>query len=121
VASLFFDKLYASYDFDGSRIRESSLFNNIYDTNYNKISYNPYLQNESNYNTAKSNIDVNKIKYLNCSIDQLCKDNNLRSAYDLILLSNIADYSHEMYQTADYLRIFKNNITDELKEYLSEK
>ncbi|EKE28542.1 MAG: Heme d1 biosynthesis protein [uncultured bacterium (gcode 4)] len=123
ITKEFFDQAYKSFWFDGKNLRESSLFNNKHDTRENKISYNPYLQSEDDYNLAKGRLEMNKIVFLDDSIEQICskKDTFWNDLFDLILLSNIADYSHEMYPEKDYLAEFRRNITDVLQESLSAK
>lgn len=123
ITRIFFDKIYSEFSFDSKKIRESALFNNQYDIGENKINYNPYLLNESTYLKAKNNTHLKNITFFDLSIEELCCDENYLSnnKFDIILLSNIADYSHEMYKNSNYLNDFKNNIILPLQESLSTK
>ncbi|EKE30295.1 MAG: Heme d1 biosynthesis protein [uncultured bacterium (gcode 4)] len=117
----FFDRAYEYFNFEGRNMRESSLFNIRYDTIENKISYNPYLQNEEDYNLAKGRLQWAEIDYLDISIEKLCGSEGTLwdKKFDLIMLSNIADYSHKMYASTSYLKEFKDNLTDKLQDHLS--
>lgn len=101
----FWDTMYAQYDYDGQNLRDSSFFNHEYDKNEEKIQLSYYLQDETIYRKVqlsllKSTFHFYHTNYLSF-INRLDINN-----YDCTLLSNIADYSHKIYQN-DYLLQFK--------------
>lgn len=88
---LFFDELYATYEYSGEIISLSKLFNNVPMTSakYN----NTYLASCKNYYKAREQVRklsiANKIKFYNLDFFQL---HELDKQYDIVLLSNIYDY-----------------------------
>lgn len=112
---VFFDLLYKYYSYDGQKIRESALFNNLYDIPEVKVINNYYLRNEINYNLAKSILTNSKPAYIVNTIENLF----FNKKFDLIFLSNIADYSHKMFPWDNYLVEFKIQIIDKLFWFLS--
>lgn len=61
--------------------------------------YIPYLSSEMLYENAKSKLPTNLAWY---SLDIKSAINTLEGAWDIIMLSNLADYSHLMYENDFY-------------------
>lgn len=100
----FWEILYRDVEYDGRKLRDSSLFHNLYDTNDKKLMSNPYLK-EENFTKLKEKIDFSKVTFIESSLLNLkdkCKKN-----YDLIFLSNISDYLNLM---------FSNNLLENYRE-----
>lgn len=100
----FWEILYRDVEYDGRKLRNSSLFHNLYDTNEKKLMSNPYLK-EENFTKLKEKIDLSKVTFIESSLLNLkdkCKKN-----YDLIFLSNISDYLNLM---------FSNNLLENYRE-----
>ncbi|MFC1696780.1 DUF3419 family protein [Nanoarchaeota archaeon] len=113
-----FDKGFKINNYDGQRLRESSLFNNKYDHNELKIFSNPYLQSEENYEKAKSNLK--NTTWINSPVQSVA--DKLEKSFDIILLSNIADYAHLIYsRREDYLNSFAKEIIIPLSNILNSK
>ena len=113
----FFDELYRYYT-TWLCIRESILFNNIYDTKEAKINNNIYVKNNSQYLAARQAIKKNQIYFMHSSLQDICQNNILaEKKYDAILLSNISDYSKNMFPDTQYLQTFKTEIVDYLLQH----
>lgn len=110
---LFFQTLYNTYQ-KGSVLREQHFFNNLFDNKEEKIFNSYYLRSNDNYLQAQKNIK----KELNwISTDILDFKNN--SNFDIILLSNIADYSHKMFLTKTHVEEFKEKVVDKFYKFLN--
>lgn len=99
--ALFFD---TAYKVLGNTIRESYLFNNINDNMQDKINNSSYLINEHAFNHAKE-----KLQHFVWHTQSV--DNIIDTSYDIILLSNIADYSHTMFPN-------DHQHTEKFKQYI---
>lgn len=100
----FWEAIYRGVEYDGRKLRDSSLFHNLYDTNEKKLMSNPYLK-EENFTKLKGSINLSKVTFIESSLLNLkdkCKEN-----YDLIFLSNISDYLNLM---------FSNNLLENYRE-----
>lgn len=100
----FWETLYRDVEYDGRKLRDSSLFHNLYDINEKKLMSNPYLK-EENFTKLKEKINLSKVTFIESSLLNLkdkCKEN-----YDLIFLSNISDYLNLM---------FSNNLLENYRE-----
>ncbi len=100
----FWEAIYRDVEYDGRKLRNSSLFHNLYDTNEKKLMSNPYLK-EENFTKLKGSINLSKVTFIESSLLNLkdkCKEN-----YDLIFLSNISDYLNLM---------FSNNLLENYRE-----
>ena len=83
----FFDAAYAKY---GPGLRESSFFNNKFDTNGLKISSNPYLQSAESYAAAQQRTKEKTPCWIECDVADIAR--RVDGRHNVILLSNIADY-----------------------------
>ena len=91
----YFDCLYARYEFDGAKLRQSEVFNNLHDRNALKIASNPYLHSSLKYQRARRQLKVCRIKLAQLDLRLVAK--KVRGQFDLILLSNIADYTQLLF------------------------
>ncbi len=96
---------YSSGYNSGYKIRNHSLFNLKYDDWEKKLFNVPYIRSEEKYMNIQNHISSTKFKFITHDFI----DVQMNQKYDLILLSNIADYSHKMFE-GDYLEEFKNKI-----------
>ena len=103
---LFFDKIYAYYNYDGQQIKDSGLFYNFPDDR--AIFNNTYLKNEKKYYEAREltrKLVSRGIIFFTYDIFDLSR---LQSKYDLILLSNIFEHlGDKKVLFSDYV---KNNL-----------
>lgn len=106
----------------GCLIRESDLFNNRYDKAEEKKYLCYYLRNEALYLQAQQAIKEINIHWHTESIDQFLQHST--DYYDVILLSNLADYSHQFYPENSvndaHLEHFKNHFVIPSLEHLSD-
>ena len=120
TSKYFFDNLYILFNNDGSKIRESRLFNNCYDNLSLKTFCNPYLRSKDSFDAAKKSIISKKISWLQCSVQDICKILDSKNKFDAILLSNISDYAHKIYTKDDsYLDQYTKKIIIPLKNHLN--
>lgn len=98
----FWNQQYINHHYNGKKIRNSSLFNLQHDNWNNKIANVPYLQSEEIYKKIKGNIQLTHFTFITDNFSTYQFDNT----FDMILLSNISDYSHKMFND-DYIKEFK--------------
>ncbi len=91
----FFDNLYEDYSFRGVDLRKGKLFNKRFDFDDLRIRSNPYLFSRHNFEKTKSNIQDRNINLINSNIRDLSF--KLEDNFDVVLLSNLADYSQQIY------------------------
>jgi hypothetical protein len=112
-----FDALYARFNQKGDLIRQSDIFNNQYDANTLKLRCNPYLQKEEDYEKTKRAL-AKRLSLVTCGIEEVSR--KLEGMFDVILLSNIADYSQEMFpESRDYLSDFKRQVVEPMISHLN--
>ena len=109
----FFVNSYHEYK-TGFSLRESIIFNNKYDNKKEKIYNSFYLQNELNYQLAQEKIRNMAFSW---QYDDI-KTYSSNKKWDIILLSNIADYSHKMYSGQAHALMYKDNIVTKFLNYL---
>lgn len=112
--NLFFQSLYHSYK-TGKYIREGHLFNNLHDSYEDKINNSYYLKSEDLFNLAKISISDKDFVWIESDI----QDFKTSQRFDVILLSNVADYSHKMFLGNNHQEIFKQKIVDKFTSYLN--
>jgi hypothetical protein len=93
----FFNSAY-NYFSSGKEIRRSPLFNNKFPSKESNL----YLQNENNYRLAQQKVKstklvVSDVENLVSKIMDEKKKEKRNTKYDVILLSNIADYAYKTY------------------------
>ncbi len=91
----FFDNIYEDYGFKGLDLRKGKLFNKRFDLDDLRIRTNPYLFSRYNFEKTKSNIQDKNIPLINSNIRALSP--RLEDNFDAIFLSNLADYSQQIY------------------------
>lgn len=108
----FWNQQYMHNNYNGKSIRNSSLFNLKHDDWDIKLNNIPYLNSEEQYNKIKKLLNENNIQFKFITDDY--QNIQLNDVYDVILLSNIADYSHKMYKNnnIDYIKKFKTNFVE---------
>lgn len=94
----FFEQQYSLFP----NLRESTLFNNKYDSYDSKLKLSYYLLSQSNYEQAQKNIK--DFIWLSQDIKEVEKD-----FFDIILLSNVSDYSHVLYPE-NHINSYRDNI-----------
>jgi hypothetical protein len=115
-----FDVAYDVLDKDGTKLRESAFFNNQYDSNLFKIKVNPYLLSKENYDLAKSTI--RKPNYIFSRIEKLTSRLPSDASFDVVLLSNIADYARQVSnRSSGYLEDFARTSVFPLAHNLNAK
>ena len=98
----------------GFLFRESDFFNNCYDNNQCKLRSNLYLSSESAFLEARQRLGSCRVNLLEQDIRQICACNKL-GLFDAVLLSNLADYSSELFPNqADSLLPFSQCIVQPL-------
>lgn len=114
----FFDRAYEITEEDGSTLRESPLFNNRYDTNALKIMSNPFLQTEANYEKAKETMIHQTPRWVEATAQSVV--DRVDGTFDVILLSNIADYANLTSTERDnYLNEFVQKVIKPLSRRLN--
>jgi hypothetical protein len=115
-AQRFFDGNYKAFK-TGAAIRESEIFNNLFDEPQKKISNNPYLSDIVNFEKAKRAIVDKELRWIVSDVQELAS--KISEKFDLIFLSNISDYSHLMFKGHDYLFKYREFVVSPLLEKLS--
>lgn len=111
----------------GTQIRESALFNNLHDRVEDKKLLSYYLRNENLYLQAQKHwiAQAHCVQWITQPMDTFLQTSFSQAGfdlYDLILLSNLADYSHKMYvsdNTNEHLFKFKEHFVLPAMECLS--
>lgn len=121
ITRYFWEKIYKHFKNNGSEIRESALFNNLHDHSSNKVDYNPYLSSEEQYLQAQKSLSSKTFKWINSSLEKLTSLNAVRTRkFDVILLSNIADYAERIFpDDKQYFEKFNSEIISPLSQQLS--
>lgn len=112
----FWNQQYIKFDYNGIKIRNSNLFNLKHDDWENKENNVPYLVSEDLYCELQKKLqDV----LFNFIIEDFL-DYKTDIKFDIILLSNIADYSHKIFKD-DYMKHFKTEFVEKSLGLLSKK
>lgn len=112
----FWNQQYINYRYNGLNIRMSHLFNLHYDSWDNKVHNVPYLQSEVLYLDIQSKLKSVKFSFITLNFLDYVSDKK----FDLILLSNIADYSHKIFKE-DYIKSFKTHFVEQSLSLLNEE
>lgn len=112
-ARYFFDQAYARFSQDGTAFRNSPLFRILPPRFAANI---PYLKDEGAYQAAQAACVGRPAAWTTCPASDAARHHP--GPYDVILLSNIADYAHLTYN-GDYLAAFRRDIADPLAVRLS--
>jgi len=115
----FFDNLYKDYNFKGGDLRKGKLFRKRLDFDNLKIRSNPYLFSRENFEKTKLNIQNKNIRLINSNIKNL--QSKLENNFDVVLLSNLADYSQQIYPgISNHFDFFCEKIIAPIKKNLNE-
>jgi len=112
-AEKFWNQQYLNNKYSGYSIRNSDLFNLKHDQWEQKILNVPYLASKELYDKIQKSIKLTTFKFITKDFIQIPQEK-----YDIILLSNIADYSHKMF-SGDYLEEFKNKYVEKGLNFLN--
>jgi len=115
----FFDNVYRKNGFSGRNIRFGKLFNKRFDIDKLRIRVNPYLYSEHNFKILKKNIKHKKIVFINSNVINLTS--KLENKFDVIFLSNLLDYSNQIFQDRNHFNMFGENILLPLNNNLNNK
>jgi MoaA/NifB/PqqE/SkfB family radical SAM enzyme len=102
--ALFFDLLYKKFNYNGNALKQSKYFHNRDNQEFFFNSH--YLLNEEYFLMAKEEIKRYDFVWYEQSI--MNRDNI--GSFDIILLSNIADYSHKIFNGLNHAEQFKEKI-----------
>lgn len=115
----FFNELYCLHD-GGNDIRESDVFSSkVHDIEEHKKIYNIYLDEEKYLSTK--HIIKNRIirngppEFMSMPLSKIA---DIKQKFDIILLSNIADYSEEFYPGSGHAEKFSKNLIFPLRKIL---
>lgn len=109
---LFFTQMLTKFNNNGQKMITSQYFHNR--NHQDSLSLSLYLKNETHYLLAKESIK--KHQFLWHTQDINCHTN--LKQYDLILLSNIADYSHKIFDNNNHTVDFRDKIVLPLTKHL---
>lgn len=113
----FWNQQYIHFHYNGFKIRTSHLFNLLHDHWDNKIHNVPYLTSETLYLEIQSKLHSVCFSFITQDfLDYSSQQHNQQ--FDLILLSNIADYSHKMFKD-DYIKSFKSHFVEKSLSFLN--
>lgn len=107
-ARYFFDQAYKNFGNDGQALRSSVLFRKQQRTEQ-IVENNPYLTDDRGYSIAQTACKIRPLEWNVHTAEEAAKPNGHR--YDVILLSNISDYAHHMYE-GDYLLSFRERVAE---------
>lgn len=111
----FFDQAYKYFGQNGEDLGQSALLRS-YQNRDQMIKNNPYLHNKDTYLKAQNACKDKAIEWNTQSVEQVAK--NTQEQYDLILLSNISDYAHHMFED-NYLSQFRDTIIKPMAQKLN--
>jgi MoaA/NifB/PqqE/SkfB family radical SAM enzyme/dephospho-CoA kinase len=102
--SIFFDELYKQVANDGFKLLHSSYLHNR--DNQDFLNHTIYLESESKYVEAQEKLKKSDFIW----IEQSILNHEDIGMFDIVLLSNIADYSHRMFETTNHAEEFRNKV-----------
>ncbi len=118
-AKYVFDLFYQAFEDHGYEMRNSHLFYNRPQVDHQAVIYNDYLQNSDKYLQTRKNLNASGYRWMQSNIKDLETILEPSLRYDVILLSNIADYAHLMYPGREHLKYFTQQIIYPLARHLS--
>jgi hypothetical protein len=117
----FWDKAYACFGGQGASLRSSALFKDTHDARTaaektaNALRNNPYLSSPAAYAAARAACEGKNATFIQSDVRELHK--KLDRNYDIVLLSNISDYAHRIFE-GDYLAAYREKIVAPLAQRL---
>lgn len=116
----FFNNLYEDYGFSGIDLRKGKLFNKRFDSDDLRIRSNPYLFSRQNFEKTKLNLQNKNVCLINSNIRDL--PSKLEDNFDVVLLSNLADYSQQIYPNySNHFNLFCEKIILPIKKHLNDR
>ncbi len=115
----FFDRAYEAHDRDGAKLRASGLFRTTYETAQQATKNNAYLCSLASFKKAKQAAKRVVLNWISADIRDLAAKTADRGQFDLITLSNIADYAHRLYPDGPYLEKFRDEVVTPLAQRLT--
>jgi MoaA/NifB/PqqE/SkfB family radical SAM enzyme len=118
----FWDKAYSRFDENGAALRASTLFKDTHDTrptadkSANAIKNNPWLASDGAFDAAKRACVGKRPRFFQSDVMTLAA--KLEASYDIILLSNLSDYAHKMFER-DCLAAYGDQVVTPLAGKLS--
>ena len=115
AARYFFDRAYEACGRDGRKLRASGLFRTSHESAARDVANNPYLASAAAFDRAKKAVKKTASSWIAADVRELpAKLAGRRGRFDVILLSNIADYAHRFYPDAPYLERFRDEVVKPL-------
>lgn len=109
----FFNEQYHIFK-TGVDFRNSYIFNNLFDNPEEKIHNSFYCRDRALYASAQEKIKNKPFNWIESSIEKF----DINDLFDIILLSNIADYSHKMFLSSSHAEIYRDNIVKKFLQFL---
>ena len=118
----FFDRAYETNGGDGARLRRSPIFRTTHEHTDRVLKNNPYLLSPNAFGEAKKLQGDSAPAWITADIRDLQQAlSKTDETFDLMLLSNIADYAHHMFANEPYLERFRDAIIAPLLNRLSDR
>lgn len=114
-----FNRFYEEYHGDGYKLRKSHIFFNQPPVDHRALVYNSFMQTEQNYLATRQRLKTVPYRWYRSNVTDLVIVLQPSNGYDVILLSNIADYANHMYPGPNHLSDFFRNTVLPLKNYLN--
>lgn len=118
----FWDRAYAYFQGSGAALRASPLFKDTHDARpagdkaANALRNNPYLASPAAYEAARAACRGKRVRFIQSDVTALAE--KLDAAYDIILLSNLSDYAHHLFE-GDCLAEYQSKIEEPLAQKLA--
>lgn len=118
----FWDRAYAYFQGKGAGLRGSPLFKDTHDPrtaedkSANALRNNPYLASAKAYAAAQAACRGKRVRFIQSDVTALA--GKLDRACDIILLSNLSDYAHHMFE-GDCLAEYRQQVVDPLAQKLA--
>ncbi len=122
AARYFWDRAYDYFNGDGAALRASSLFRDRHDPrdaadlSANALKNNPYLTFVETFAGAQAACRGRHVRFIQSDVTMLAE--KLTAPYDIILLSNLSDYAHKMFE-GDCLTEYQKQIVEPLAKRLA--
>ncbi len=113
----FWDRAYSAFANDGRALLSSALFSAAADKDM-AIRRNPYLQNDENYALARAACHGKKMDFIQGDVTKLA--GMTKNNFNIIMLSNISDYAHKMFDGADCLAHYRDRIVSPMMTKLED-
>jgi hypothetical protein len=108
-AKRFFDLAYTTFEGSGYQLRHSGLFMNNITDYHSRVRNNLYLQSERHYECARRQVAKRQVLLLQADVRNIGKEIErlgLPRQYDVIYLSNLANYAEDMFPGTEPLQSY---------------